>query len=187
MALIDGDEARKSDAIILLEGDGNSRCEQAVQLYLKGLAEKVVFSGNVNKPEQGSIPLLGLKDFLVKLGLLEKDLIFENRSLNTREQAVEIVKLCQEMGWKKIILVASHYHQYRAFLTFLKVTLENKEDIIIYNAPARGLAWFKETGYGQRVDLLEKEFAKIEQYYANFHIASFEEALEYQKWKEQQA
>ncbi len=61
----------------------------------------------------------------------------------------------------------------------------NKE-LLIYNAPAIDLPWFTETGWGKRFDLLDQEFAKIEKYTALRYLATEEELINYQKWKEQQ-
>ena len=60
-------------------------------------------------------------------------LIHEDVSLNTREQAVEVVKMAVEYGWKKLALVASHDHPHRACLTFLREVLDTNSGLILYN------------------------------------------------------
>jgi len=186
IALTDNDLVKISDAIILLEGDGFSRINKTVELFKLGFADKVVFSGGINKPEYGSIPYSEIYPVLLEKGLPASSVIFENKSQNTREQAVEVIGMARKMKWTKIILVASNYHQYRAFLTFLKVLLDTEKDIVIYNAPARELSWFEDLGYGKRFDLLEAEFEKIEIYSKNNHLAAFADAIDYQIWKEKQ-
>jgi uncharacterized SAM-binding protein YcdF (DUF218 family) len=99
---------------------------------------------------------------------------------------VEVIKLAQQKNWLRIILVATHEHQYRAYLTFLREVLDSKSGIILYNAPVRNLGWFSETGWGIRFLRLEKEFERIELYLSRGHLASFKEAIDYQKWKEEQ-
>ena len=84
------------------------------------------------------------------------------------------------------MLVASHEHQYRAYLTFLKVILDIGNDIILYNAPVRNLGWFKDLGWGIRCERLEQEFIRIEKYSQLGHLATYKEAIEYQQWKELQ-
>jgi hypothetical protein len=83
-----------------------------------------------------------------------------------------------------MILVASHYHQYRAFLTFLKVMGDLHMEVVLSNAPARYVPWFVDHGWGTRFDLLDGEFEKIRHYQTLAHIATFEEAIEYLRWKE---
>jgi len=184
IAIIDNDCLMKSDAAILLEGDGLFRFQKAVDLYNKGLVSRIVFSGNIIDRDYGSFPYEEIKPFLLNGGVLEKDLIHEDKSLHTRQQAVEVVKMAMENGWRKLALVASHEHQYRAYLTFLREVIDQKSDILLYNSPVRNLNWFVDSGWGQRFDRLATEFQKIEEYSALGHLASFQEAIEYQKWKE---
>lgn len=185
--LVDNDQIQKSDAIILLEGDGLNRYSKAVELYKQSFSERIVFSGNITNHAYGSIPLSEIYPLIIASGISPEAIIHENKSLNTREQAIEIVKISRGNGWNRLILVASHYHQYRAYLTFLKEILDTQSNIIIFNAPVKDLKWFEESGWGQRFDLLEQEFERIEQYSKYNHLATYSEAIEYQKWKEQQA
>ena len=184
LAIVDNDCLMKSDVAILLEGDGFNRFQKAVDLYKKGLVSKIVFSGNIEDKLYGSYPYEEVKPFLVKGGVDEKNLIHEDKSTNTREQAVEVVKLALEKGWKKLVLVASHEHQYRAYLTFLREVIDAKSELILYNAPVRNLNWFIDYGWGTRFDRLANEFERIEKYSKMGHLASAQEVIEYQMWKE---
>lgn len=186
IALIDNDCLRKSDAIVLLEGDGLNRYQKAVDLYRNGWAKKIIFSGGITEYEYGSYPLVDILPNILANGIPEEDLIHENISTNTREQAIQIVEFAKQNIWaKRLILVATHEHQYRAYLTFLKVVIDSKIDLVIYNAPVRNLSWFSETGWGRRIDRLEQEFERIEKYEKMGHIASFKQVIDYQKWKEE--
>lgn len=184
MAIVDNDCLTKSDAAILLEGDGFHRFQKAVDLYNRGLVSKIVFSGNIIDKDYGSYPFEEVKPFILKGGVPEEDLIHEDVSLHTQQQAIEVVKMSMKNAWKKLALVASHEHQYRAYLTFLRQVLDNKSGIIMYNAPVRNLNWFVNSGWGVRFDRLTAEFDRIEKYSAMGHLASAEEVIEYQKWKE---
>ena len=184
MAIVDNDCLTKSAAAILLEGDGFFRFQKAVDLYNKGTVDKIVFSGNIIDKDYGSFPFEEVKPFLVKGGVPEKDLIHEDKSLNTRQQAVEIVKMAIKNEWKKLALVASHEHQYRAYLTFLREVLDTKSGLILYNAPARNLNWFIDDGWGTRFERLSAEFDRMEKYSVMGHLANVQEVIEYQKWKE---
>jgi hypothetical protein len=170
-----------ADAVILLEGDGYARVSKAISLIKEGWAKTLVFSGGVDNELVGSFTLERCKDKIIDAGFDINNIIHESNSQNTRQQALEIIELCLKYGWRKIILVASHYHQYRAFLTFLKV-LEEREllDIIhIMNSPAI-LDWYEESYLGnKRIDLLDDEFEKIEKYRLNSHVSSFESAVNY--------
>lgn len=186
IALVNSDVVYKSDAIILLEGDGLNRFQHAIKLFETGLADKIVFSGNIINYEYGSYPFSDIKPLLLNQGIAESSLIYENKSLNTYEQAVEIIKIALSNNWKRIILVASPEHQCRAYLTFLRQVIDSACGLIIYNSPAQNLKWFEDSDWGKRFDRLDVEFERIEKYREFGHLATFEEAIEYQKWKEGQ-
>jgi uncharacterized SAM-binding protein YcdF (DUF218 family) len=184
--LIDNERIKKSDAIILLEGDGFARLDKVCELFFQNWANKVVVSGGILDPSYGSFPYDILIPKLLTLGIPENDIIIDGNSKNTKEQSVEVIKIAKENNWKRIILVASNYHKYRAYLTFLKEVLTEYPTLELINSAVRDLLWFEETGWGKRFDLLLEEFKKIETYKLKGHIATYEQALEYQKWKEQQ-
>ena len=186
LAIVDNDCLSPSDAIILLEGDGFDRFRKAVSLYKQGQAPKIVFSGNITDYDYGSYPFAEVLPRMLEAGVPEEDIIHEDKSLNTREQAVEVVRMAQERGWKKLILVASHEHQYRAYLTFLREVLDSKSGITLYNAPARNLDWFVDKGWGTRFERLEAEILRIVKYTELGHLANAQEVIDYQKWKEAQ-
>jgi uncharacterized SAM-binding protein YcdF (DUF218 family) len=184
LAIVDNDCLSPSDAIILLEGDGFDRFRKAVSLYKQQKAPKIVFSGNITDYDYGSFPFAEVLPRMLEAGVPEDDIIHEDRSLNTREQAVEVVRMALDRGWKKLILVASHEHQYRAYLTFLREVLDTKSGITLYNAPARNLDWFVDKGWGTRFERLEAEILRIEKYSELGHLANAQEVIDYQQWKE---
>lgn len=186
IAIVNNDIVSKSDAIILLEGDGFNRYKHAARLYNQGIATKIVFSGGIVDYNYGSYPFKDIEQLLCNEGVLRKDIIHENISLNTREQAVQIVKIADERKWTRLILVASPEHQYRAYLTFLKEILQVKPDIILYNSSADNLKWFEESNWGIRYERLDQEFIRIEKYSSFGHLATYREAIDYQIWKELQ-
>jgi uncharacterized SAM-binding protein YcdF (DUF218 family) len=184
LALVDNDCLAHSDAAILLEGDGFFRFQKAVDLYRQGTVERIVFSGNIIDRDYGSFPYEEVAPFILGQGVPKEDLIHEDKSRHTRQQAVEVVRMAMERGWKRLALVASHEHQYRAYLTFLREVLDTGSGIILYNAPVRNLNWFVDSGWGYRFDRLQAEFERIEKYGAMGHLATAREVIEYQRWKE---
>lgn len=177
----------KGDAIIVLEGDLLVRVKEGARLYKEGWAPLIVLSGGDEKQPKYAIPAKRMLPHLLKEGVPEAHVIMEEKSLHTRDQAVEIMKLAKQHGWKSIIIVASHYHQYRAFLTFLKAMREANLELLLINAPARDLRWWEKTGRGLRVDNLAVELEKIDKYRDELgNVASYEEGIEYLQWKESQ-
>jgi len=178
------DSVKKSNAIVCLEGDGYERVKQAASLYQRKLAKIIVVSGGFNNPPFSIIANKMAKK-LIQKGVLAKSIIIEEKSQNTYEQGIEIMKLVKKNRWKKIIIVASHFHQPRAYLTFLQAMKDTKLKIKIFNAPARELSWFKNTFPGlSRLRLLENELKKIDAYSKKGHLANIKEAINYQMWKE---
>jgi uncharacterized SAM-binding protein YcdF (DUF218 family) len=184
IALVDNDGLLESDAIVLLEGDGFSRYKKAADLYLKGFSKRIIFSGAITDYDYGSFPFEDILPKLLNSGVPEDAIIHEKKSQNTREQAVEVIKLATSNNWKKIILVATHEHQYRAYLTFLKEILRIDKEILLFNSPVRNLKWFENNVWGRRFDNIDKEFGKIEKYMEMGHLASYKDAIVYQEIKE---
>jgi len=183
ISIVDNDLLLPSDAIILLEGDGYNRYQHAVSLYKQKVAPIIVFSGGIIDYKYGSYPFSDIEPKLLEAGVKKNDIIHEAKSLHTKEQADEVIFMAQRHNWSKLILVASCEHQYRAYLTFLKPIIENKLDIALFNSPVK-LSWFESSGWGVRFERIDQEFVRIEKYNKAGHLVSFEEAIEYQKWKE---
>ena len=66
MAIVDNDCLTKSDAAILLEGDGFFRFQKAVELYKRNMVSKIVFSGNIVDKDYGSYPFDEVKPFILR-------------------------------------------------------------------------------------------------------------------------
>lgn len=176
LATVLNDLIKESNAIICLQGDGYARADMSADLFKKGLSSTVVVSGGIyNDPT-----VERLVDYLKEKGI--GNIILENQSQNTKDQAINVIELAKKNNWKKIILVASGFHQLRAFLTFLKAA--EGIDLKIFNAPAENLSWFENTQWNKtRLELLEQEFKKIDEYMLKGHLATFNQGLEHQKQK----
>jgi len=148
------------------------------------MARKIVFSGGIVDYKYGSFPYSSIYPRLIEAGVASEDLIHESKSLNTKEQADEVINLALKNNWKHLILVASAEHQYRAYLTFLKRVIDEDLKILIFNSPAKNITWFDETDWGIRYNRLDQEFERIQKYTELGHLATYSQAIEYQKWKE---
>lgn len=186
ISIINNDMVASSDAIILLEGDGYNRIKTAADLYLHGLAPKIVFTGGAINYDYGSYPAKEIIPKLIEAGVKESDIVIEDKSLHTKAQANEVLTIAKELNWEKLILVASPDHQYRAYLTFLRNILDGGCRIILINYPTVNSKWFVDQGWKTQFERLDQEFERIEKYSLMGHLATFEEAIEYQRWKELQ-
>lgn len=186
IAVTNSDSVKQADVIVCLEGDEYLRPEKSVELFQQKMAPLILISGGVRGGEPFSIPPEKIEKYLLDKGMKKNNILIESVSQHTRGQAEEVMKIVKERQWKSIILVASAFHQPRAFLTFLKAMKEQNLMIKVFNAPALH-SWFTPSSVqSTRMELLQKEIEKIEEYQKKGHVATLQEAFEYQKWKEQQ-
>lgn len=183
LVIVHNDPLHQADGIVLLEGDGFSRIAHAAELYKAGYAPKVIFSGGITDYGYGSYPFEECLPLLIEAGVKPDDIVAETRSRHTAEQALYVPQLARQNGWRRLILVATPHHQCRAYLTFLKTV---GRDLILMNSVAPIESWYDNAGWGARFDLLEQEQKRIETYTAKGDLVGVTEALEYQKWKEEQ-
>jgi uncharacterized SAM-binding protein YcdF (DUF218 family) len=101
------------------------RCLHAVRLYRAGPPCPVLLSGGKCDTSIPGPTLAELMhDFLRKLGVAEGDLIVEDRSRTTYENAVESAKLLRERGIERIVVVSDAMDLLRADLCFRKQGFE---------------------------------------------------------------
>lgn len=101
------------------------RCLRAAELYRQGKRCPVVVSGGAVDAESGDPPIAPrMRDFLVQLGVSATDVIVEDRSRTTWENAVETRKLLEPRGIDKVILVTDAIHLPRSIRCFRKQGIE---------------------------------------------------------------
>ncbi|HEY7314566.1 MAG TPA: YdcF family protein [Gemmataceae bacterium] len=104
--------------------DTLSRCLEGARLYRQGDPCPIVVSGGTvdESDEPACAPLM--RDFLARLGVPTDDVIVEDRSRTTWENAVESNKLLEQRGIRKVVLVTDAAHMFRAAGCFRKQGLE---------------------------------------------------------------
>ncbi len=174
-----------SDAIVSLSGqDGEERLAFASALMRQNGAQFLVISGGVDSESQQSAKTLFGK--ALSFGIAHDRIILEEESTNTREQAVNVVKIAEEKSWRRIILVASGFHLPRAFLTFVQAVNEAglSEKLQILPLAANQVPWFGKPRGCERTrrQLYAGEFAKIALY--GNHVATYEEGIAHMEYWE---
>jgi len=130
----------KADVVVVLGGlidanthrggrpefrDAADRLTAALELYFTGKAGHILISGGSGLMLQGGLREGDvLKDYLVSLGFPREKILGERNSRNTRENAVESLKIIQEKKFKSVVLVTSAFHMPRSVRCFKKVGLE---------------------------------------------------------------
>lgn len=186
--LIEKEKPQKADAIVWLQGDRYDRSKKVLSLFRKGWANKIIVSGNNEligpdkKEGEKNISLIEMVNWLKKRGVKTSQILIESESFNTEDQAKNILRLSQKMGWEKIILVTSLYHQLRVFLTFLKKAQKIGWKGILINQPVK-INWNKIPGGRKKKckELFKEELKKIKKYRDN--MATIREGLSYLKNK----
>ncbi len=101
---------------------GVDRLIQTIDLYKRGVIKKIIFtggSGRILKPEMKEAGLL--KPYILKMGVLEEDLIIENESKNTKENATFTKKIVDSLQLKNdYLLITSAFHMRRSLGCFKK-------------------------------------------------------------------
>lgn len=131
--LIVQDQLKKSDAIVVLSGDGNGeRISQAAELFRQGYARYFLISGgqlywNITYAEVMSLHAQAL-------GIPKPAILIEDRSVSTYENAVFSLPILKSRGVHSIILVTSPTHSRRAKRTFESVFDKSGISVSIYPA-----------------------------------------------------
>jgi uncharacterized SAM-binding protein YcdF (DUF218 family) len=98
-----------------------SRCMHAAAVYHGGKPCPVVVCGGKRDNKSTEPPLaLVMREFLLDKGVADNDIIMEDRSQSTHENAVECRKLLDQRRIGKVILVTDAIHMLRALRSFEK-------------------------------------------------------------------
>jgi uncharacterized SAM-binding protein YcdF (DUF218 family) len=104
-----------------MNSDTLFRCLHAALVYRGGKPCPVVVCGGRISPGPSTPPLAQLmRDFLRDQGVQDDEIIVEDRSRTTHENAVECRKLLDQRRIHKVILVTDALHMFRAVRSFRK-------------------------------------------------------------------
>ena len=132
--------APAADAIVLLGGgtkpirgdmiypdlsDSADRIWHAARLYHAGKAPLIIASsGNVSGNSKRPSRARAMRTLLDALGVPDDAIVIEERSRNTRQNAVFTEKIAAGRGIRRVLLVTSYWHLRRAEAVFRRVGLE---------------------------------------------------------------
>jgi len=116
----------KADAIIVLgakvwAGGQPSpallrRTLHAVDLFQRGRAEVLIFSGGIKKnpPSEADV----MRRIAVERGVCEDNIVMENTARTTLDSAVACSRIIRRNGWSTALLVTDRYHMIRSTILF---------------------------------------------------------------------
>ena len=109
------------DAIVVLGGEP-SRSISGIRLYNQNIASYILMTGGSgNIFEENQKESERMTDFLIEFGVNKNSVLSENKSRNTRENAVFSKKIMDEYEIKSIVLVTSNIHMKRSTKVFEKL------------------------------------------------------------------
>jgi uncharacterized SAM-binding protein YcdF (DUF218 family) len=128
----------KVDAIVVVSGgDNNARIDKGVQLWKEGWSDTLIFSGAAAEGDVSNAK--AMKRIAVLKGIPAEDILIEEKSKTTAENAQMSAVVITAQGMKSIILVTSPYHQRRTYELFNK----SLPDVKIINQSALDEQWRK--------------------------------------------
>ena len=115
----------RGDAIVVLGGVGFDRLLYGIRLLRAGRAPLLVLSGGIVPSRIGTdmTEAARMRRLAIEFGVTPKMILVEERSRNTRENALFTRQLLEKRG-KKILLVTSAGHMLRAAAVFRNQQLE---------------------------------------------------------------
>ncbi len=105
------------DAVVVL-GGGDARIAAGADAFRRGRARFVLYSGAI-----GPRDAAGVRAMFRRAGVPDAALVIDDRSRNTRENAVESELVVTARGWRRLLLVTSAAHVDRALGCFRDVGL----------------------------------------------------------------
>lgn len=111
-----------------LTGDGTLACaaESRLALTAKLYHQRpvpIILSGGQVYADSGNEADIAKRELML-LGISPKDIIAEDKSINTRQNAIYTSEIMREKSFKQPILVTSAFHMERAVLNFQKEGIE---------------------------------------------------------------
>ncbi len=105
--------------------DGNDRMMQAIDLFKRGVSNKIIYSAGADTVFSAYLPEAELgRLFLLKCGIPDSCILVENKAMNTYENAILSQKILAKMDAsylnKKYVLVTAAFHMRRALACYEK-------------------------------------------------------------------
>lgn len=158
------------DILLVPGGSRPQLAEKAAELYKKGMAKYILFSGRANPkiPEYFSEAEY-LKSVAISFGVSAENIICEHKASHTFENAKFSLALLDKMdvSTDKMILVCKAFHSRRALLTYQYIFPKSTEFLVASTEDNRGLNkenWMTKEEY---VKIVMGEVEKIGKYFSD--------------------
>jgi len=149
-----------ADLIAPLGGDGGDRARLAAELYRRGFAPKVLLAGR-----EGGQAADWRAGFLLGQGVPLQDLLFDGRSANSWEEAVNTLRLMRERNMRRVLVVSQPPHLRRLDWAWGKVFAGSGKEYRLIASPMAewdAAHWWRNAASAQYV---AKEYLKLGYYW----------------------
>ena len=157
-----------ADVIIVLGGEQNGeRTRKGAELYREGVAPKVMLSDGT-KMSWRTTAIKEMHALAVLEGVPPEDLIQENRSRSTYENAVYTKELMRELGFDSAVVVTTDWHAKRSRFIFEKVYKGSGVELAYCGTPdahSDFTGWWKD---GEKQQVVLTEWAKTLVYWTKY-------------------
>ncbi|XP_050395391.1 uncharacterized protein SCO4629 [Patella vulgata] len=154
-----GHELHKSDVILVLGNNDLRTAEYAADLFNKGLADWLLFSGkegSLTKGKWKSTEAEIFRDVAINRGVPDEKIILETRATNTGENIRYSYNKLHSLGINptRIILVQTPYMERRSYATFKKQWVNSKSVLVQVTSAKIGLTEFPNDDVGSINDVI---------------------------------
>ncbi len=188
--LCDPMPSMKVDAIYLFGQTAENELsvlESAVALYHLKICENILL---IDTPPMNGYPgCQAWSTYLLNHGVDKNNIkpvpSTEKENLHTLIEAQSVVNFLLDHDMQRIIVMAAPFHQLRAFMTLVTVSLKMGINLSIYGQAGKPLSWEQIVTHSQgtleapRTALIHTELERIEKYQQKGDLASFSEVKHY--------
>lgn len=164
-SLVPQQDYSPSDALFVFGAASNARIERAIELYKKGVSNKIIISGHqphyYSQSEPESARMAAVAE---QAGIPKNDLIIEQQAITMPDNVKRTIDLLVSLNWKpaSMTLIATDFVLSRAKMEWYKFTPWDI-DIRVVAARSQSLNVTKEGWYkdDQTIALVLNEYAKL--------------------------
>ena len=130
----------QADVIVILGGGGGNRVSTGLDLYMQGVAPRLLLAGAEAADHAGYHHLIDWRaDRLIKAGVPPDSILFDRSARNTWEEAVNALGLMRAAGWHQVVVVSDPVHMRR--LSWAWQRASNIEDVSLTLVSAPDGKW----------------------------------------------
>lgn len=158
-----------SDLIVILGGGGGNRIDRGAFLYRKQYSTRILLTGlNAGRQNTQSFYLSWKAQALKGLGVSSDALLFDAISRSSWQEAKNTLKLMQDRGWRRVIIVSDPPHMRRLSWVWGHLFSNSNKEFILVSSPLynwKAETWWLDEDSAQYVIM---EYIKICYYYFTY-------------------